>query len=339
MLARLRPHLANSQAAAEDLCWRPTLPSSLPIFAPILARPSWSHLATLFSSIIFFNPVRLTTAADMATMDRGRKPKVATSIPHWAAMMRGQFDIGSAGSHKNAKIWSADPASATFSSGSDLSEKDYLLLRVIWNSREDVGNFKHYMRDNSDLKDDKTDTPTPYTGYVTPENNQHARQIYSKLEPLFRGYLDDIRFNKDGTRPSPACQQFFMARYWQSLVMARIKSQHIDEETAALQSKVRKRAIPAPSAAAAPSADDDSSSSADELATSMANTSISEPPTTPVRQSHQAQPQLDTPAMPRSFPSVGGTRNPATSDETYVNTALRTSNPSYLSPPLSCPGR
>lgn len=133
--------------------------------------------------------------------------------------------------------------------------------------------------------------------------------------------------------PGSECQQYYSARYWQGLVMSKIKEFHTDAEAAALSTHVRKNFKPAASSAATPAADDDSSSSAacsagdddgsaDNIISSMANTSISGPPRTPARRGHQEQPQMDTPLVPRTFQAAGGMRNPATSDETYVNMAL-----------------
>ncbi len=200
-------------------------------------------------------------------------------------MLRGQFDIQNADPQKNAKTWGVDAAGGTFSSGSDLSERDYLLLRVIWTRWRSIADFEQYMRNTPDLKDE-TGTPTPYTGYVTPENDELARQIYSELQPSFQGYLNDIQSNKDGTRPRPECQQYLSARYWQSLVKFKIKEVHTDVEAAALPSKVQKKVNPTSSAdndssassASSASSSGDDDDSADEITKSMVNTSISAPP-------------------------------------------------------------
>ncbi|KAL2258503.1 hypothetical protein VTK26DRAFT_8168 [Humicola hyalothermophila] len=63
-----------------------------------------------------------------------------------------------------------------------------------------------------------------------------------------------------------------------------------------------------------------SAASPDRVTASMSTMSISEPPKTPPKQVGEAN--MGTPAVPRSSPAVGGMQNPATSDETYVNTAL-----------------
>ena len=250
-------------------------------------------------------------------MNKVKKPKVATSIPEWATFLQRQLGISDADPNRSSKIWDADIANANwrFSSGSDLSEKDYLLLRVIWHHWEEIGDFKHYMRDNPALTREEYNNPITYTGYVTPENDALAKEIYSELEPSFRGYLNDIRSNKDGTRPTSSCGLYFSTRYWQALVSSKVKENYTDVEAAALPSKVWKTGN---SAGSSPSSSD--ATSVNAITASMAKTSISEPPRTPARS--RAQHQMETPAVPKSYPAVGGMQNPASSDETYVNTAL-----------------
>ena len=77
------------------------------------------------------------------------------------------------------------------------------------------------MRDNPDLKDEETGTPTPYTGYVTSENDKLAKQIYLELEPSFRGYLKDIRTNRDGTRPGSECHKAWSCRRSRNFTLMR----------------------------------------------------------------------------------------------------------------------
>ncbi|KAH6634647.1 hypothetical protein B0J18DRAFT_442424 [Chaetomium sp. MPI-SDFR-AT-0129] len=256
-------------------------------------------------------------------------PKVATSIPEWANMMRQQLGVKGADPDKNDKIWAADTASWCFSSGSDLDEKDYLLLRVIWTHNEDTNDLSAFVRNNPDLDG------AAYTGYVSPENDALAKQIYGRLKPEFEGYLEDIRSNTDGTRPRPNCGKYSTVRYWQAMAVAKIKEFLSQPEVAALPKKVRKRVIlmsSSPPAASSPSAagagaaadssDDDDNSAAGKLTTSMAKTTISGPPTTPVRQVPRAQPLEETPMVPKSYPVAGGTQNPALTDEYYVNTAI-----------------
>ncbi len=158
---------------------------------------------------------------------------------------------------------------------------------------------------------------------MTKENDELATQIYDKLEPSFKGYLNHIHSKKDATRPGLDCGPYFFPRYWQGLVMARIKSRYTAAEEAALSSKIWKSvaSVDDDSSIDSFSADDDAAS-VNAVVASMASTSISERPKMPSKQVSQAQPQMETPAVPRSFPTTGGTQNPPTSDETYVNTAL-----------------
>lgn len=231
--------------------------------------------------------------------------KVAASIPQWAAAVRKQLNIADSDPEKNQKTWEFNTSGWDFSSGSDLTEQDYLRLRVLWYSWPDTAMFKHYMRDNPALSKGEENTPTPYTGYVSEENDKLATQIYRQLWPRVQGYLKDIRTNKDGTRPSADCQSFSLVRYWQSLVTTRIKEVYTTEE-AAKSRKVRKSIDPV-----------------DSITASMSTASISGPKT-PQKQmaSGDELQDFETPAVPISFPAVGGKQNPATSDETYVNTAL-----------------
>ncbi len=43
------------------------------------------------------------------------------------------------------KIWAADTAGWCFPSGSDLDEKDYLLLRIIWIYNQDINDFSAFV--------------------------------------------------------------------------------------------------------------------------------------------------------------------------------------------------
>lgn len=131
----------------------------------------------------------------------GQKPKIANNIPQWADMIRQQLGVKGTDPDKNDKIWAADTAGWCFSSGSDLDEKDYLLLRVIWTHNQDINDLSAFVRNNPDLKGGE------YTGYVSPENDALAKQIYERIKPEFEGYLEDIRSNKDGTRPRSSCGQ------------------------------------------------------------------------------------------------------------------------------------
>ena len=143
------------------------------------------------------------------------------------------------------------------------------------------------MRNNSALKREDN-TPGLYKGYVSPKNDDLARQIYQELAPKSRGYLEDIHSNKDGTRPGASCDLFLSTRYWQGLVMSRIKADHTEAEAAAMPSKVWKSGDPAD----ASSGDSDGGDGANTATTSMAKMSISETPKTPVKQGARAQHQM-----------------------------------------------
>jgi hypothetical protein len=82
----------------------------------------------------------------------GQKPKVANNIPQWADMIRQQLGVKGIDPDKNDKIWTADTAGWCFSSGSDLDEKDYLLLRVIWTHNQDINDFSAFVRNKPDLE-------------------------------------------------------------------------------------------------------------------------------------------------------------------------------------------
>lgn len=126
-------------------------------------------------------------------------PKVATSIAHWAEMMGKQ--LGIAGPKRDEGIFAAQPANSCFSSGSSLSEKEYLLLRVIWDHQKDINNFNQYMRDNLILQ--TTDgIPAVYKGYVSQKSDELGTQIHHKLKPSFQGYLDDITQLEQGWHPA-----------------------------------------------------------------------------------------------------------------------------------------
>jgi hypothetical protein len=141
------------------------------------------------------------------------QPKVANSIPEWAEMMQQELGIAGAATKRDETIFAAQPANWHFSSGSSLTEKEYLLLRVIWNHWADLSKFPNYMRDKPDLKKGGG-TPSLYMGYVSGENDVLAKRIYQAIRPSFQGYLDDIRSNEDGTRPGAGCGLFLQARYW-----------------------------------------------------------------------------------------------------------------------------
>ncbi|KAL2158319.1 hypothetical protein VTH06DRAFT_4640 [Thermothelomyces fergusii] len=243
-----------------------------------------------------------------------KAPNVANNIPQWARRMQSILGISDADPAKNEKLWSIGTDNWTFSSGSELSEEDYLRLRVIWYHWRNINDFSFYMRDNSALEDDEGGFG--YLGYVSKESDTLASQIYQELRPSIRAYLQDIHRNKDPTRPSQACGVFYFARYWQGLVMSRVK--FYTHEEAKLPTKVWKRGASGASASPAQG----NATSADSLA-AMTSASTAATPRTPTKQASEPSfSQLETPTVPRTFPATGGAHNPPTSDETYVNTAL-----------------
>jgi hypothetical protein len=100
------------------------------------------------------------------------------------------------------------------------------------------------------------------------------------------------------------------------MVISRVK-RHTVEQAKELPSNIWKRGDPVDSSDAAYS---DGDGTADAITASMASTSISVAPRTPTKQG--PRPQMETPVVPRSYPGVGGKQNPATTDESYVNTAI-----------------
>ncbi|AEO64018.1 uncharacterized protein THITE_2109690 [Thermothielavioides terrestris NRRL 8126] len=236
-------------------------------------------------------------------MYRQQQPKVANSIPQWADKVRCLLNISDGDPRKNERVWQFGAADRKFPSASDLSEEDYLRLRVIWYHWSNINEFRHYMRDNPVLQEDD-ETSTRYTGYVSRENDELATKIYDKLSPLFRGYLDDIRSNKDGTRPGSKCERYFLTRYWQGLVMTRLKGDDKQGE-AGISRKPRQDVTPV-----------------EDITAAVSRTTIASAPETPRKQLIPKVLEVETPAVPKYLPAIGGMQNPATSDETYVNTAL-----------------
>ena len=149
--------------------------------------------------------------------------------------------------------------------------------------------------------------PTPYTGYVSEENGRLAFEIYRTLRPIWEGYLADIKSNKDPTRPSPKCGMFLTARYWQSLVVTKIKEKPTAEDESKVARKVRKTRT----------------SSITTATASMARLNVSsDPPTTPQREGRRPSRVVHgAPSVLPVQPTVGGIQNLATSDEIYVKTA------------------
>lgn len=228
---------------------------------------------------------------------------VACSPAQWAQMVLVSQSIAVKDPQKNTKLWDFGIKNHPFSSGSDLTKEDYLRLRVLWYTWPNSWSFRSYMRDNPALLNDNQQS-TPYTGYITPENDEIADAIYNAIKPTLQGYLRDIKRvgRGDATRPSADCGMFYMARYWQGLVSLKLKEVYDENEKRKhFRGKVRKSEIPI-SLAAGPS----------------------RPPQTPTKQTQPRQPQegFGTPALQASRASAGGLQNPATADETYVNTAL-----------------
>jgi len=242
--------------------------------------------------------------------------KVATSIPQWADMIRNQLGISGTNTEKNDEIWAVENASWTFSSGSNLELRDYLLLRVIWVHHDNTNAFVSSMRDNPYLKDG------PYRGFVSPENDALATQIYHLIKSKFEGYLADVHSNKDGTRPTLSCGMYAPTRFWPAMAVTKIKKYHTTREVAALPKKVQKKGPPITDRVPVADFSDDDEAAVEKLTVSMATLNISKPPSTPVRRGPGPQLDLSTPAVPKSYPAVGGSQNPATTDECYVNTAI-----------------
>ncbi|POS72917.1 hypothetical protein DHEL01_v208694 [Diaporthe helianthi] len=246
---------------------------------------------------------QLRTALAAPTVDEGH---VACSPTQWAQMVLASQSIAAKDPQKNNKLWDFGIRDHAFSSGSDLTKEDYLRLRVLWYTWPDQRSFRSYMRDNPALLNDDQQS-TPYTGYITPENDSIADAIYNAIRPKLQGYLSDIRRvgKGDATRPSGDCGIFYMARYWQGLVSLKLKEVYDENDKKKhFRGKVRKSEMHAmPQAALA---------------------GPSRPPQTPTKQTQPRQPHegFGTPALDAARASAGGLQNPATADETYVNTAL-----------------
>jgi hypothetical protein len=240
------------------------------------------------------------TATAKAKVDEGL---VACSPNEWAQMVLQSQSIPNKDPQKNNKIWDFGMREHVFSSGSDLTKEDYLRLRVLWYTWTDIGSFRSYMRDNPALLNDEQQS-TPYTGYISPENDEIANAIYTAIKPKLDGYLYDIRRvgKGDATRPSADCGMFYMTRYWQGLVSIILKEVYDENDKKRhFRGKVRKSEAGLPQAPGP-----------------------SRPPQTPTKQKQPRQPQegFGTPALDEARASAGGLQNPATADETYVNTAL-----------------
>lgn len=228
---------------------------------------------------------------------------VACSPNQWAQMVMESQSIPVKDPQKNSKLWDFGIKEHVFSSGSDLSKEDYLRLRVLWYTWTDQGSFAHYARDNLALVNDEQDK-TPYTGYISPENDEIANEIFKAIQPQLRGYLEDIeRVGRgDADRPSVDCGMFYMPRYWQGLVTTSVKEIYNENEKKRhFRRKIRK-----------------------SEAGLLRPAGPSRPPQTPAKQKQPRQPHegFGTPPLDAAGPSAGGFQNPATTDETYVNTAV-----------------
>jgi hypothetical protein len=250
----------------------------------------------------------MTSKIQKPESDRVVEGQVACSPNQWADMVMTSQSIPLKDPQKNAKLWDFGIKEHAFSSGSDLTKDDYLRLRVLWYTWTDIKTLGNYMRDNPVLINDNQ-VQTRYTGYISPENDEIANTIFNAIQPQLHGYLHDIqRVGKggDATRPSADCGMFYMARYWQGLVTM-ILNEKYDENDRKRQfrGKVRKSEAGLPRPQPAPAGP-------------------SRPPQTPTRQKQPRQPHegFGTPALDPAKASAGGLQNPATADETYVNTAL-----------------
>lgn len=228
---------------------------------------------------------------------------VACSPVEWAQMVLHALNIADKDPQKNEKLWEYGIKEHVFSSGSDLTKEDYLRLRVLWYTWPEQSSFRNYMRDNPALIDEEQNS-TPYTGYINPNNDEIAEAIYTAIRPEIGGYLSDIERvgREDATRPSSQCGIFWMTRYWQGLLAAKLKEVYDeDDKKRHFRGKVRKSEAGLPQPAGP-----------------------SRPPQTPTKQKQTRQPHegFGTPAVDRAGASAGGLQNPATADETYVNTAL-----------------
>lgn len=229
--------------------------------------------------------------------------QVACSAHEWAEMTLKCLSIPATDSQRNDKLWSFGITDQAFSSGSNLSLEHYLRFRILWNTWTDPGSFRKYLRNNPDLLNGKGES-TRYAGYISPENDKLANEIYNAIKPKLDGYLEEIRRvgAGDPTRPSEECGAFEDTRYWQGLASV-ITNQLYDEDDQKVlfKGKVRK-----------------------SEAGSLQVVGLSPLPRTPLKMGSSRQPQqgFGTPDLTAPGASAGGLQNPATSDETFVNVAL-----------------
>lgn len=229
--------------------------------------------------------------------------RVACSPDEWAGMTLECLSIPPSDPQKNDKLWSFGITDHAFSSGSKLSLEHYLRFRILWYTWPDPGSFRKYIRNNPDLLNDNGES-TRYDGYISPESDRLANEIYNAIKPKLDGYLDDIRRvgQGDPTRPSEECGAFENTRYWQGLVSG-ITKQVYDEDgqKVVFRGKVRK-----------------------SEAASLLIEDSSPVPRTPLVNGSSRQPQqgFGTPHLAAPGASAGGLQNPATSDEGFVNVAL-----------------
>lgn len=250
-----------------------------------------------------------------AKSDQLHEGIVARSSTEWADLVMKSMGIDKDDPDKNKRLWGYEIKENVFSSGSDLTLDDYLRLRVVWYTWTSLKTLGNHMRDNDDPERDSEDTgrtKTPYQGFVSHASDLVANKIYTSIKalPEWTAYLDDIRqggVDGDGTRPSLECGILFMARYWQAMSMAQLKETYGEHDVKELfRGKVRK-------------------SEAGMIKPHVHTGALQiRPLSTPSKriQPHLSHQGFGTPLISNPGPSAGGKQNPATADETYVNTAL-----------------
>lgn len=244
----------------------------------------------------------------MASHTRADEGLVATSIPEWADKVKRHLEIPDDDPAANEKIFKEFGIhSGKFRSGSKTKEEEYLRLRTIWYTWKSNDQFAKYMRNNPALTEDEcgSATPPPYTGYVSTENDELANALYTTISHRWSAYLEDIRSGDMGLFPSLDCGPFQFPRVWQASVTARIQSGYTEQELGEMHKhKVRHSDV-----------------FSTVMTASMAELEVSGP-STPKRSAAALPASYGTPSLPTIPPSAGGMQNPATTDETYVNTAL-----------------
>lgn len=103
-----------------------------------------------------------------------------------------------------------------YNSGSGISGSEFLHLRVIWRHYKQTNDLGHMIKDSTDL-------PSPYRGYVSPQNLHLANKVYDSCKTYWNAYLDDIRSGTESLRPARECRDWRTARYYQVLTMKHTK--------------------------------------------------------------------------------------------------------------------